>query len=336
MRSFVNAGRYTPMITRRHASLALALAALALPLGPAQAQEKFPSRTIRIVVPFPAGGGVDVLARLLAERMQTSMGANVIVENRAGGSGTVGGSHVMQSAPDGYTVLISSNTHTMSKLALKSAPYDPLADFTPIARVGEAPLLTILATKLPQNTLKEVAEAARKNPDQWTAGVPALGSPGHMAALTFNHLTKANITIAPYRGTAPALNDVAGGHLPMMTDAMVVLLPQAKAGKVKALAITSTKRSALAPDIPTATESGVPVQVTAWYGLWGPKSMPADVVKALNGAANQALKELSDSGRLAQFGIEATAASPEEFAKFQAAEVARNGELLRAANFKPE
>lgn len=283
----------------RQATLALSLLAIAA-ATPAPAQDKFPSRTVRIIVPFAPGGGVDTLARLLAEKMQARVGQTVIVENRAGGSGTVGGNAVLQAQPDGYTVLFSSNTHTMTKLVTSNPPYDPIADFTPIARAGEAPLLTILANKYPQKTLGEVAEAARKNPSQWTAGVPALGSPGHIASLSFNHITKANITIAPYRGTAPALNDVAGGHLPLLTDAMIVLLPQAKAGNVKALAINSARRSALAPDIPTAGESGAPgLEVTAWYGFWGPKGMPADVVAALNKTSSDALRELADAGRLA-------------------------------------
>ena len=329
------------MLSRRRATLGLstfALSALALAaITPALAQDKFPSRTIRVIVPFAPGGGVDALARLLAEKMQARLGHTVVVENRAGGSGTVGGNAVMTSAPDGYTVLFSSNTHTMTKLVTANPPYDPITDFTAIARAGEAPLLTILASKYPQKTIGEVAEAAKKEPAAWTAGVPALGSPGHMASLSFNHITKANITIAPYRGTAPALNDVVGGHLPLLTDAMIVLLPQAKEGKVKALAINSAKRSSLAPDVPTAAESGAPgLEVTAWYGFWGPKGMPADVVATLNKVSSEALNELAQSGRLAQLGIEPVTASPDEFARFQAAEVKRNGELLQAANFKPQ
>ena len=215
-----------------------------------RAQDKFPSRTIRIIVPFAPGGGVDTLARLLAERMQLKMGVNVIVENRAGANGTIGGSHVLQSQPDGYTVLFSSNTHTMSKLVMSNAPYDPLADFTPIARGGEAPLLVVISPKLPQTTLAEVAAAAQKEPDKWTAGTPALGSPSHIATLSFNRLSKSNMTITPYRGTAPALTDVAGGHIQMLTDAIVVLLPMAKSGGVKALAVTTTKRSAISAGYP--------------------------------------------------------------------------------------
>jgi tripartite-type tricarboxylate transporter receptor subunit TctC len=325
------------MFTRRVMATALVAIAISATSATAQPQDKFPSRTIRIVVPFAAGGGVDVLARLLAERMAPKVGVNVIIENRAGASGTVGGSYVLQSAPDGYTVLFSSNTHTMSRLVMSNAPYDPLADFVPIARGGEAPLLAVLAPKLPQTTLAEVAAAAQKEPDKWTAAVPSLGSPGHVATLSFARLTKINMTITPYRGTAPALTDVAGGHTQMLIDAMVVLLPMAKTGGVKALAVTTAKRSAAAPDIRTAAESGVPgLNVVSWYGMWGPKGIPADVVNALNAAVADAMRALEGEGRLAALGVEPTYATPEEFAKFQAAEVARTAEILKSANFKPQ
>ena len=328
------------MFTRHLAAAALAALALTVASSPAlpQGQDgKFPGRTIRIVVPFAAGGGVDTLARLLAERMHNKLGVAIIVENRAGANGTIGGSYVLQAAPDGYTVLFSSNTHTMSKLVMSNAPYDPLNDFTPIARAGEAPLLVVIASKLPQKTLADIAAAAQKDPKSWTAGTPALGSPGHLATLSFNRLTRTNLTIAAYKGTAPALNDVAGGHIEMLIDAMVVLLPMAKSGRVKEIAVTTVKRSAVAPDIPTAAESGVPgLNVVAWYGMWGPKGMPADVVASLNASTADALRELNEAGRLAQLGIEPTFGTSAEFAKFQAAEVQRNGDLLTSANFKPQ
>ena len=278
------------MFTRRVITTVFVSFAILTGATATQAQDKFPSRTIRIIVPFAPGGGVDVLARLLAERMQPKMGVNVIVENRAGANGTVGGSHVLQSPPDGYTVLFSSNTHTMSKLVMSNAPYDPLADFTPIARGGEAPLLAVISPKLPQTTLAEVAAAAQKEPDKWTAATPSLGSPGHVATLSFNRLTKTNMTITPYRGTAPALTDVAGGHTQMLIDAMVVLLPMAKSGGVKALAVTTAKRSAAAGYPDGGGERRAGLNVVSWYGMWGPKGMPADLVKALNAATADAMR----------------------------------------------
>ncbi|HMJ40943.1 MAG TPA: tripartite tricarboxylate transporter substrate-binding protein [Pseudolabrys sp.] len=298
---------------------------------------KFPSQAIRIIVPFAPGGGVDTLARLIAERIQTKSGASVIVENRAGANATLGGTFVQRAPADGYTVLFSSNTHTMSKLVLTDSPYDPLADFAPIARVGEAPLLVVMSPKMTQSTLAEVGAAVKKNPEQWAAGTPALGSPSHIATIQFMQLTKANLSVVPYRGTAPALNDVAGGHIQLLTDAIVILLPMAKDGKVKGLAVTTKKRSPLAPEIPTSAESGLSgLEVVSWYGMWGPKELPADIINALNAACADAVRELADSGRLTAVGVTPVYETPKEFAAYQAAEVARNAELLKSVGFKPQ
>jgi len=326
------------MSVRHFITAALAAAVMCGSAAPGFPQGgTFPDRTIRIIVPFAAGGGVDTLARLMAERMQARMGVNVIVENRAGANGTIGGAGVMQSPPDGYTLLFSSNTHSMAKLVMARPPYDPLTDFTSIARVGEAPLLTVMSNAMPQKTLAEVAEAARKEPDKWTAGTPALGSPGHIATIQFMRLAKVNLTVTPYRGTAPALTDVVGGHIQLLTDAIVVLLPQARDGKVKALAVTSAKRSAIAPDVPTGAESGVPgLEVLSWYAVWGPKGMPDDVVKRLNAECTSAIGELARAGKLNEIGVEPVNQTPQAFADFMAAEVARNGELLKSVNFQPQ
>jgi tripartite-type tricarboxylate transporter receptor subunit TctC len=316
------------------------LTSIFLPLGASSAisqDRKFPSQPIRIIVPFAPGGGVDTLARLIAERIQTKSGASVIVENRAGANATLGGTFVQRAPADGTTVLFSSNTHTMSKLVLTDSPYDPLADFTPIARVGEAPLLVVMSPKMTQATLAEVGAAIKKNPEQWAAGTPALGSPSHIATIQFMQLTKANLSVVPYRGTAPALNDVAGGHIQLLTDAIVILLPMAKDGKVKGLAVTTQKRSPLAPEIPTSAESGLPgLEVVSWYGMWGPKELPADIINALNTACADAVRELADSGRLTAVGVTPVYETPKEFAAYQAAEVARNAELLKSVGFKPQ
>lgn len=299
--------------------------------------EAYPNQTIKIVVPFAPGGGVDAVARLISEKLKTQLNVPVIVENRAGASGTIGGAHVERSTPDGYTLLLSSNTHTMAKYVIANAPYDPLKDFTFVARVGSAPLMTVLAPDKPQKTLAEIAQAIKTSPDKWTAGTPALGSPSHIATIAFMRLTGAKLTITPYRGTAPALSDVAGSHIQLLTDAMLVLYPMAKGGKVKGIAITGDKRSEIAPDVPSAAESGVPgLDVTAWYGVWGPKGLPDDIVKKLNAAVVQATKELAQENKLQQLGAEPVYETPEQFRAFTEKEVARNAELLNSVGFKPE
>jgi tripartite-type tricarboxylate transporter receptor subunit TctC len=297
----------------------------------------YPDRTIRIVVPFVPGGGVDTLARMFVEKMQPRLGVTVVVENRAGASGTVGGASVLQSPPDGYTVLFSASTHSMAKHVLSKPPYDPLTDFTPIARVGEAPLLAVMSPKLPHKTLAEVAAAARQNPERWTAGTPSLGSPDHIATIEFNRLSSANLTITPYRGTAAALTDVAGGHIQLLIDSIVVLLPMARSGQVRGLATTTSKRSALAPEIPTAAESGMPgLEVNAWYGVWGPAGLPGEIVRRLNGVCAEVTRELAGARRLENIGVEPVYETPEQFARYMAAEVARNAQLLKSVNFQPQ
>jgi tripartite-type tricarboxylate transporter receptor subunit TctC len=317
--------------------VASALAAGGSAIVPAWAQsEHYPSRLIRFVVPFAPGGAVDVFARLLAEKLREKKNVTVVIENRAGASGTVGGAAVQHSAPDGYILLFSAATHVMARQVLLNAPYDPATDFTPVARLGTAPMLLVMSPSRSPTTITEVLEEARRRPEQWTFAVASLGSPGHIATIAFNKLAGRNLLIAPYRGTAPGLADVAAGHVQLMIDSVVVLLPMARGGQIKALAITAAKRSALAPDIPTAAESGMPgLEFASWYGIWGPRGVPNEAVQWLNAAANEATRDLATSGRLADLGIEPVAETPEEFARFIAAEVARNAELLRSANFTP-
>jgi tripartite-type tricarboxylate transporter receptor subunit TctC len=322
---------------RRH-FIAGALAAGASLTGREARAADYPdkSRPIRLIVPFAAGGGVDVLARLYAGALKQKHGLTIVVENRSGASGTIGGQVVRQVAPDGYTLLFSASTQTTSRLVMREVPYDPLVDFSPIARVGEAPMLLIMAKDRPQKTIAEVVAAAKKDPAQWVFAASSLGSMGYLATVAFIQNAGVNLTITSYRGTAPALTDVAGGHVQLMIDPLLVLLPQARAGAVKALAITTAKRSALAPDIPTAEESGMPNLVYAsWYGFWGPKGMPAEIVTWLNGAVNEATDELAKAGRLAKLGQEPVTESQEEFARYIAADFKRSETLLKKAGFKP-
>jgi tripartite-type tricarboxylate transporter receptor subunit TctC len=184
----------------------------------------YPAYPIKIIVPFAAGGGVDAFARLLAKQIEEKRGKSIVIENRAGANGTVGASGVLQSQPDGYTLLFSAATHVMARQVMSKVPFDPVTDFTPIARVGEAPMLVVMSPQRPQKTIAEVIEDARKNPDKWEFGVAAIGSPGHIATIAFSQLAGTKFTIVPYRGTAPALTDVTGGHIQLLIDPVIALL----------------------------------------------------------------------------------------------------------------
>jgi tripartite-type tricarboxylate transporter receptor subunit TctC len=317
-------------------SIAIAFAFIAT-VASAAAQGGYPDKTIKVIVPFAAGGGIDVMARLYAEKAKDKLGVPIIVENRPGASATIGGQAVHQSAPDGYTLLFVPITHVMGNAVLKSVPYDAVNDFTPVARVGEGPLLVVMSPKMPQKTLAEVAAAARERPADWTVATSGLGSAGHIASVALREVTKADLTITPYRGTAPALTDVMGGHVQLLIDSVITLLPAARDGKVKALAITSPKRSKLAPDVPTAAESGMPsLAFASWFGFFGPKGMPPDVVAKLNTVFNETSQKLAEENRLAALGVEPVAETPEEFGRFVRAQVALGTKLLQNAGFKPE
>ena len=302
-----------------------------------RAQAGFPNRTIRIVVPVAPGGGVDTFARLIAAKAKQQRDVNFIVENRTGGNSTIGGLDVQRAAPDGYTVLFHASTHNVARLVLKNAPYDPLADFTPIALTGHAPLVLIIANNRSEKTLAEIIAAAKKDPKAWTFGTAQLGAPGHLAEVAFNQYAGTSVPIIPYRGTAPSLNDVVGGHIPLMIEAILALLPAVRAGSVRAVAVTGAKRSVLAPEIPTMAEVGLPqLDFGAWWGMWGPPNLPADLTKAINGLVNDAVRELGKEGRLDALGIEPALETPQAFGQFLAGDVDRSAKLLKAANFQPE
>lgn len=299
--------------------------------------DKFSDRPVKLIVPFAAGGGVDNAARVLAHQLQNQLGTPVVVENRSGASGTVGGKAVQTAPADGNTLLFSAATHVLAKQVLRHPPYDPQADFAPVARVGEAPLMLVAAPNLEYKNLKELMAAARQQPDRFTAGIPAAGAPSHLATLLLAKQAGVSFTFVAYRGTQPALTDVAGGHTALLLDSMISVLPLAKGGRVKPMAITAAKRSALAPEVPTAKESGYPeVIYSSWYGVWAPKGTPPERIKRLNTAINAAVAEQAKAGAWANLGIEPVSESVEQFTRFIASDVAQGAELLKSAGFQPE
>ena len=306
--------------------------------APALAQPAaYPSRPIRMIVPFAPGGGVDAVGRAVAQRLSERIGVPVVVENRSGASGTIGGQAVQTAAPDGYTVLFSASTHVMARQVLRRSPYDPLVDFTPIAQLGAAPLLLVLSPNRPQSSITDIVADAHRNPDRWTFGASALGSAGHLATILFLKLAGLDLVVAPYRGTAPALTDVAAGNVQLMIDPVLALLPLVQSGGVKGVAITSAARSPLAPAVPTAAEAGMPgLEFASWYGLWGPRNLPGPIVTTLNGHLAEIMREPATVDRFAALGLEPVYAGADEFRRFITADVTRNSELLRSVNFQPE
>jgi tripartite-type tricarboxylate transporter receptor subunit TctC len=317
--------------------LGVICALLVFPASSAFAQTKFPDGPIKFIVPFAAGGGVDTAARLIAKQLGTNLGVAVIVENRAGGSGTIGGKAVQIAPPDGQTLLFTASTHVLAKEVMKTPPYDPVKDFQAIARVAEAPLLMVTAPNLPQVTILEVMAAAKQHPAKWTAALPALGAASHVGTLMVAKRADVQLTTTAYKGTAPALTDVAGGHAQILIDSIVSLLPMAKEGKVRPIAVTSTSRMEIAPNIPTAAESGMPGLVYySWYGVWAPKGTPEAKALALNQALNIAVRDLVKANVFAPLGLLPVTEDIAQFQRFIETDVQRSAELLAGSGFKPE
>lgn len=305
--------------------------------APALGQGAWPARTIRIIVPFTPGGATDGMARITAAKLTEKLGQTVVVENRAGANGAVGGIAASQAAPDGHTLLFSASIQVMARFVMRSPGYDPVTDLLPVARVGRGALLFVMNNDRPQTTITEVVAAARANPNQWAFAASSLGAAGHLATIEFNRLAGLDLTIASYRGTAPALADVIAGNVQLMFDPLLATLPQVRGGRVKALAITTPERSPIAPDIPSAPESGMPgLDFASWYGIWAPPRTPAEIVNRINEVLRVAMLEPDVTERLNATGFEAVAETPAQFAAFIARDVERNAELLRIAKFEPQ
>jgi tripartite-type tricarboxylate transporter receptor subunit TctC len=319
---------------RRHL---LGGAAGTLLAAPALGQAGFPNRPVRMIVPYPPGGATDAMSRLAAQKIQERLGATVVVENRSGANGQVGTQAVLQAPADGYTILGSASIHVMARHVMRNVPYDPVADFVPLARTARGPLVMVMSPQRPQRTIPEIVEAAKREPARWTFATSSLGAAGHLGTIEFNRITGANIEIVAYRGTAPALTDVAAGNAQLMFDPVLATLPMIRGGQLRGLGIATAARTPLAPDLPTMAEAGLPgFEFYSWYGVWAPRGVPAEIVARFNAALVEGMREPAVVERLTGLGFEPVAESVAEAEAFIRADVARNAELLRIANFQPE
>jgi tripartite-type tricarboxylate transporter receptor subunit TctC len=319
---------------RRHL---LGGAAGTLLTAPTLAQGGFPLRNIRMVVPYPPGGATDAMSRLAAQKIQEKMGVTVVVENRSGANGQVGSNAVLQAGADGYTILGSASIHVMARHVMRNVPYDPVADFVPLARTARGPLVLVMSPQRPQRTVPEIVAAAKAEPARWSFATSSLGSAGHLGTIEFNRVTGANIEIVGYRGTAPALTDVAAGNAQLMFDPVLATLPMVRGGQLRGMGIATAARTPLAPDLPTMAEAGLPgFEFYSWYGIWAPRGVPAEIVARYNAALVEGLREPAVVQRLTGLGFEPVAESVAEAERFITEDVRRNAELLRIANFQPE
>jgi tripartite-type tricarboxylate transporter receptor subunit TctC len=317
--------------------LAIVLAAICVSPAPAQ---PYPSRPVTVVVPLAAGGPLDTLARILAEPMRLSLGQPVIVENVTGAAGTVGTGRVARATPDGYTIGMGFlGTHVLNG-AIYTLPYDVVKDFDPIALISSNPHVIVVNAGLPAKNLREFIAWLKLNPDKASAGTAGAGTSTHLGGLLFQQSAGVRFQLVPYRGAAPALQDVMAGQIDLMVDVASNSLPYLQGGKIKAYAVTSSARLASAPDIPTVDEAGLPgFHMTTWYAFFAPRGMPADVLAKLNAATVNALADGAVGRRLADLGLDIPPRdrqTPEALAALQRAEIEKWWPIIKAANIKPE
>jgi tripartite-type tricarboxylate transporter receptor subunit TctC len=318
------------------APLALALAAAtAMPAAFAQSVP-YPAKPVRIVVPFAAGGGVDVTARILAQRLTERMGQSFIVENRPGASGIIGTEFVVKSAPDGYTLLAGSQTTQAVVPAMYKVSYDTSRDLVPVTEIARSPFLIVVHPSLPVKSVAELIALARAQPGQLRFGAASGGTP-HMAGELFKLAAKVDMQFVPYKGEGPAVTDAMGGHISLVFANLPVALPLAREGKLRGIAVTSAQRVATAPDIPTVTESGLPgFEAFTWFGVFAPGATPREVVVKLNTESVAALNAPDVKEKMAAQGLFNTPSTADEFAAFVRAETQRWTKIVKDSGVKPE
>jgi tripartite-type tricarboxylate transporter receptor subunit TctC len=318
--------------TTRRTLLAAAMAAPLLP-GAARAQSWAPTRPMRFVVPFPPGGATDVVARILAERMQAALGQPVTVENRAGAGGNVGVENVVRAAPDGYSILMgTTGTLTINQHLYSNMTFNPANDLAGISMAFATDHVVIVNPAVPAQTLQDLVALLRARPGQLSFGSGGNGSSTHLVPELFKLVARVDMQHVPYRGSAPALNDTVAGNVQIMLDQLPSALPMIQANRVRALAVTGPRRSALLPNVPTMAEAGFPeAQATSWGAVMAPSGTPAPVIERLNAVIREALAEPATQQRLAAAGADAVSSTPAELAATMRSETEKWGRVVREA-----
>ncbi len=322
----------------RKLSVAVALSMLAGIAG--AAAQTYPSRPVTVIVPFAAGGVTDIVARIVTERMRSSLGQSVIVENVSGAGGTIGVTRLFRAAPDGYTLAVGQWTSHVGAGAMYPVPFDYLNDFEPVSMLSTAPLWIIGRNNLPAKDLKELIAWLKANPDKASAATTGLGSGIHMCLVYFQNMTGTKFPLAPYRGAAPLMQDLLAGQIDLSCPEAGQTLPQYRAGSIKAYAVLTQKRWFAAPNVPTIDEAGVPgLHFPFWHAVWAPKGTPKDVIAKLNGAIVDALADPGVQQRFNELGHEIAPReqqSPAALAAYHKAEIAKWWPIIKAANIKLE
>lgn len=321
-------------LPNRRQIISLAAAAMSLP---ALAQtSSFPQKPVRIVVPYTTGGSNDVIARLLAQQLQEAWGQPVVVENKPGAAGNIGSSDIAKSAPDGHSLLLTNiNIVSMNPGLIANMPFDPQKDFAPISLLGTTALALVVHPSVAANNVRELIDLARKEPGRLNYASSGNGSPQHMSAEMFKAMTKTSLTHIPYRGAAPAVNDLLAGQVQVTVGVVNQLMPHIRAGKLKALGVTSRKRLVQMPDVPTLDEAGVPgYESEIWLGLAAPAATPPAIIEQINHAVRKAMATADVVSKLQAQGIDVLVSSPDQMRQRGLEDLKRWGDIIRTAGIK--
>ena len=313
-------------------ALVLALGCAVLPAAFAQS---YPVRPVRVVIPFPPGGTLDTVGRMLAQKLSEQTGQAFVIENKPGGNGIIGADIVAKAPADGYTLLFNASTFTTAPMTMKSTPYGVVKDFSPVALVAKAPLSVAINKNLPITDIKSLIAYAKANPGGMSFAVGSIGSAGHLSTELLKRSDNLNFMIVPYKGTAPAFQDLIGGQIAGFIDPILGSLQYHKTGMLRVVAVTSSTRTPNLPDVPTVAETIPGYEFLSWYGLWGPAKLPADITAKLNAEVNKALSgEMRD--KLTPQGLLVTPGSVDDFIKFQREDMARTQKLITDGNIRVE
>ena len=304
----------------------------------AASAQSYPTRPLRAIVPIAPGGGTDTTGRLVLTRLGEVLGQQIVVDNRAGGGGTIGAMIAARALPDGYTFLFGSiSTHAVNPAMYKKLPYDHIRDFAPVARIGTVPNVLVVHPALPVKTVADLINHAKANPGKINYGSAGIGSPPHLSMELFKSIARVNILHVPYKGAGPALAELLGGQTQVMCTSLAGQLPHIKAGRVRALAVTTAKRNAQVPDVPTMIEAGVPgYEVTIWYAVFFPAGVPKALVARLNSELVKIVSGGDMKERMAQIGVDPAPSTPEELAAFVKVETAKYTRVAQDAGIKLE
>ncbi len=318
-----------------HQTMALVASAV---LATGATAQSFPTKPVTIVVPFPPGGSVDGVARILAADLAERTGKSFVVENRAGGAGgSVGSASVQRSDADGHTLLFNASIHVIQPLINANIKYDVVNDFTHVGQVAAGPLLVMTHPSVEAKSLKEFFEPLKADPKKYTIATTGLGSAGHLTVEFLKLQAKVEVPTLPYRGAGPALNDLVGGHIHLLADPMLSALPNVKGGKLKALAVTTAKRTPLAPEVPTVEENGMPpFEMVSWYAVWGPKGLETSAGAFLGKHISDVANSAAFKGKLAPLGFEATYRNAADLRAYIIEEMKRYDPIIKAAKIKVE